>query len=206
MRTARVQVASVTAARGSRAICARGPQRPSFSSDSIRMVAAPRLGYVIGVAMALSSIATDADAGTATSTLSVSATVQSTCSITSGSLTFGTYDTLSGSQVDGTATISVACTKGAATTITLGQGQNADTGSTDASPIRRMASGATMLAYSLYTDANRLTVWGNTVATGRAYVSASSATAQLTVYGRIAANQDVPAGSFSDTIVATISF
>lgn len=147
-----------------------------------------------------------AHAGTATSNVAVSASVASVCSITAGSLGFGTYDTLSGANVDGTATVTVACTKGAVATVTLGQGQNAGTGSTDVLPIRRMASGANVLSYGLYSDPTRLVPWGNTVATGQPYVSTSSASSQLTVYGRIASSQDVPAGAFSDIVVATISF
>lgn len=147
-----------------------------------------------------------AEAGTATANLNVSATVASTCSITAGSLAFGTYDTIGGAQLDGTATVTVACTKGAIATITLGQGQNAGAGSTDAVPVRRMVSGLNFLNYSLFSDATRLVTWGNTALTGKAYTAASSASTALTVYGRIPSSQDVPAGSFTDVVVATISF
>jgi spore coat protein U-like protein len=34
----------------------------------------------------------------------------------------------------------------------------------------------------------------------------SKATRPFTVYGRVAAGQDVPAGSFADTAVATVNF
>lgn len=165
-----------------------------------------RVELVATVVLVAGWIAPTAHAGTATSNVGVSATVASVCSITAGSLGFGTYDTLSGGNVDGTATVSLACTKGATATVTLGQGQNSGTGSTDAAPVRRLASGANVLSYALYSDATRLVPWGNTSATGQPYVSTSSASSTLTVYGRIAANQDVPAGAFSDVIVATISF
>lgn len=166
-----------------------------------------RVGLTVALLAAMATGPTAvADAGTATSNMNVTATVASTCSITAGSLAFGAYDTLGGAQVDGTATVTVACTKGAITTITLGQGQNAGGGSTDAAPVRRMVSGLNFLSYALYSDSTRLLTWGNTALTGKAYVAASSASTALTVYGRIAASQDVPAGSFSDVIVATISF
>jgi len=97
-----------------------------------------------------------AAAGTATSNLNVSATVTATCSITAGALAFGAYDPLTGAQVDGSAQLTVACTKGTAAVVTLGQGQNAGTGSTDLVPIRQMASGLNRLGYALYADANRL--------------------------------------------------
>jgi spore coat protein U-like protein len=148
-----------------------------------------------------------AEAGTSTSNMGVTANVASTCSITAGTLAFGTYDTVSGAQVDGSATLSVACTRGALTTITLGQGANPATGSTDAIPQRRMKDASTdMLSYTLYTDATRLLAWGNTALTGAVFTPLSSSPQNVTVFGRIAASQDVPAGSYTDVVVATISF
>lgn len=147
-----------------------------------------------------------ADATTATSNLNVSASVTSTCSISAGALAFGAYNPITGTQVDGTATVTVQCTKGTAAVVTLGQGQNAGTGSTDIVPVRQMASGLNRLGYALYSDTNRTVTWGNTAPTGQAYVAAASTSTNLTVYGRITANQDVPAGAFTDVVVATITF
>jgi spore coat protein U-like protein len=147
-----------------------------------------------------------AHAGTSTSNLAVSATVTSTCSISAGSLAFGAYDPVAASQVDGSATVSVNCTKGATTKITLGQGSHAALGSTDVIPLRRMSDGTNFLSYVLFADASRTTVWGNTVLTGVAYNASSSSTQQLSVYGRITASQDIPAGSYTDVVVATITF
>src|SRR5579871_6049957 len=83
-------------------------------------------------------------AGTATSNMSVTATVSANCTISAGSLAFGTYDpvvTNATTALNGTATLSVTCTNGAASTLTLGQGSNANTGSTDTAPLRRLKSG-----------------------------------------------------------------
>jgi spore coat protein U-like protein len=147
-----------------------------------------------------------ATAGTSTSPMAVSATVSSTCAISAGSMAFGAYDPVAATQVDGSATVSVNCTKGAAAKITLGQGQNAGGGSTDAIPARRMTDGSSFLTYALFSDASRTTVWANTAATGVTYNAASSAQQQITVYGRITASQDIPAGSYTDSVVATITF
>lgn len=145
-------------------------------------------------------------AGTDTSDMTVSATVSNSCTISAGSMDFGAYDAVDASAVDGSATVSVACTSGSTNTITLGQGANADTGSTDAAPLRQMANGGEMLAYTLFQDASRTIPWGNTAGTGADYTAASSASSDVTVYGTITAGQDVPAGSYSDTVVATITF
>ena len=88
----------------------------------------------------------------------------------------------------------------------MGQGSNANTGSTDAAPIRRLKDGGTdYLSYQLYSDNGYSTVWGNTAGTSVAHTGTGTQTA-LTVYGSIAAGQSVPAGSYSDTVVATVTF
>jgi spore coat protein U-like protein len=56
----------------------------------------------------------------------------------------------------------------------------------------------------MYNDSGRTTVWNatNTVS----YTAASKATTGLTLYGRVPQGQDVPVGSYSDTVQATITF
>jgi spore coat protein U-like protein len=157
--------------------------------------------------LALLAFAAPAFAGTDTANMNVSATVSDSCSISAGALTFGAYDTVSGLAVDGSAALTVACTSGSSAEITLGQGDNADTGSTDAAPLRRMSDGATsFLSYQLYQDAGHLTGWGNTSGTSVAYEASSAAPSTVSVYGSVDAGQDVPAGAYTDTVVATITF
>ena len=148
-------------------------------------------------------------ATTATSNMSVSATVSNNCTISAGSLSFGAYDPISAnhsSPLNGTATVAVTCTSGGSATITLGQGANAGGGSTDAAPLRQMSDGAShVLAYSLFQDSGHSTVWGNTGGTGASY-SGTGSSSNVTVYGQISAAQNVPAASYSDTVVATITF
>jgi spore coat protein U-like protein len=158
---------------------------------------------VIALAALLAPAAARADSS---ANLGVSVTVRATCAIRADALAFGSYDPIAGGQLDATASVAVTCTKGATATITLDQGEHAAPGSSDAAPLRRMTAGGAFLTYELYTDAARASAWGNTAATGQAFVAASSAPAALTVYGRIAGRQDVPAGQFSDVVVATVSF
>ncbi len=147
-------------------------------------------------------------AGTATDNLSVTATVSANCTISTAAVAFGAYDpivTNASTALNGTGTVTVTCTNGSTGTITLAQGANADTGSTDAAPLRRMASGTNRLSYSLYQESARTTVWGNTALTGIARTGTGAADA-VTVYGSVAAGQNVPAGSYADTVVATVTF
>ena len=148
------------------------------------------------------------NAATATSNLSVTATVVASCTITTNAVAFGAYDPLVANKtanLDSTGTVTVTCTNGSISTITLGQGANATAGSTDVAPLRQMAATTNRLSYQLYTDAARLVVWGNTVGAGVARTGSGVAD-PLTVYGNVTAGQNVPAGSYSDTVVATVTF
>jgi spore coat protein U-like protein len=165
-----------------------------------------RLSQISSVLCTLAALTATAAAGTASDNLAVTATVANSCVITGGTLAFGTYDTVTGSAVDAQGDISVACTKDAEATITLGQGSNPDVASTDADPERQMISGANLLAYTLFSDSGRTTEWGNTAGTGKPYTAASADSVNQTVFGQIATAQDVPAGSYTDTVLATITF
>lgn len=147
-------------------------------------------------------------AGTDTSSLEVSATVTANCTITTAPVAFGAYDpvvTNASTALDATGTVTTTCTNGASATILLGQGANADTGSTDAAPVRRMISGSDYLSYQLYSDSGRSTVWGND-ATSDVATTGTGSNVDVTVYGSVTAGQNVPSGSYADTVVATVSF
>ncbi len=143
-----------------------------------------------------------ATAGSGNSSLGVTVTVSSSCTLTAGALAFGSYDSVSGAQVDVQGSLTVACSKGAATAITLSQGVNAALGSTDLVPLRRMkgTTSTNLLSYALFQDPARLVPWGNTALTGTTYLPASSAATSIPVYGRITGLQDVVAGAYTDTV------
>jgi spore coat protein U-like protein len=165
------------------------------------------LGVAAAVALVLGT--SGAGAATETSNLSVTATVTANCSISTAPVAFGAYDPVvvnASADRDATGTVTVACTSGASAAVTLGQGANADTGSTDDVPLRRMTDdGTNFIEYGLFTDVGRATVWGNDTDTDVAHTGTGAAVG-LTVYGRIPAGQNVPAGSYTDTVVATVTF
>ncbi|MCP3102321.1 fruiting body spore coat protein U [Myxococcus sp. K15C18031901] len=153
-----------------------------------------------------------AHAATATANLTVTATVGSACSISSGTLNFGTYDPIivnSSLGVDllGSGSLTVQCTLLGSAVITLGQGSNAGTGSTDAVPLRRMKNTTSnnFLNYYLYQDVTRLVVWGNTAGSGLPYLGTGLPVPVL-VYGTVPKGQNVPSGTYNDTVVATLTF
>lgn len=157
------------------------------------------------VAAFLSLTNAPVSAASATANLAVSATVTNNCTITTAPLAFGSYDPVvahASANLDGTGTVTVACTKGTAPTVGLGLGSNAS------GSVRRMSDGGSnYLTYELYQESGRTTVWSNSGAGLLSPVAApSKAPRSFSVYGRVQSNQDVPAGSYSDTVVATVNF
>lgn len=160
------------------------------------------------LATSLAVFSFNVNAGTATSDLSTTATVVANCTISTAAVAFGNYDPVVANKttaLDATGTVTVTCTNGSATTVTLGQGANAATGSLAATPLRQMAASTNRLAYDLYSDTARSVIWADTTATGVAHTGTGAAVA-LTVYGRVPANQNKPTGSYADTVVATVTF
>lgn len=146
-----------------------------------------------------------AHAQVATANLNMSATVCNNCTISTAALAFGAYDPVvanAASNLDGTGTVTIVCTRGALATIGFGVGSNAS-GAT-----RRMTDGATnYLSYELYQDATRTTLWTDSGGGLFSPIAAPSrAPRDFPVYGRVASNQDVPAGSYNDVVVATVNF
>lgn len=157
-----------------------------------------------------------AHAATTTTSFQVTANVSGKCLTASATaLAFGAYDPVganASAALDQTNTISVRCTKGTTATVTLDDGVNQTTGSTDAVPLRRMVHGTdttAFLAYELYSDSGRTQTWGNTAATGKGFTHAllASQATVLTVYGRVPGGQaDAIVGNYSDTVAVTVTF
>jgi spore coat protein U-like protein len=127
------------------------------------------------------------------------------CTVSATSVAFGSFNTLTGSTVDSTGTITVTCNKAIPYTIGLSPG-----GSGTYSP-RSMTNGGNQLAYNLYSDAGYSQVWGNGTG-GSSRVSDSIPSRQdfrdHTVYGRIplSTQRSAVAGSYSDSITVTVTY
>ncbi len=148
--------------------------------------------------VALGLTPTSAFAVTATANVAVTATVQANCTITTGSMAFGTY---TGAAASTTATLTVTCTN--TTPYTVGLNAGATSGATVTT--RQMLNGAATLNYGLFTNSSWTTNWGNTTGSWVAGTGAGSAQT-LTVYGQIPAAQFVTPGSYTDTVLATVTY
>jgi spore coat protein U-like protein len=120
------------------------------------------------------------------------------CTVSTVGVAFGSYDVFSSVDTDSTGTVIVSCHSIASYKISLSAGAGTFTS-------RLMAGEAAQLHYNLFIDPQRLTVWGDGTS-GTATVSARGTGGSYPVYGRIPALQNVPAGSYSDTLTVTVTY
>ncbi len=126
------------------------------------------------------------------------------CTISTTPVSYGSYNVFSATPLDSSGTVTYRC--GAADrniTITLNTG-----GAATFNP-RQMLNGSEALNYNLYRDAARTTIWGDGTGGTQVYSDANPPNNQnvtVTIFGRIPAGQDVTAGSYTNTITATINF
>ncbi|HEY0300662.1 MAG TPA: spore coat U domain-containing protein [Rhizomicrobium sp.] len=160
-------------------------------------------GIAAGCLAALLSAQQAASAGQATTSFGVSATVQSSCSVSAGALAFGAYTAASGTPNDVNSTVSVTCTSGLAYTVALDGGTTTSTVNA-----RAMSDGAThTLNYALYTATGRTTLFGDGTLTTLTVAGTGNGAAQpVTVYGRIPVAQYVTAGSYTDTVGVAVNY
>ncbi len=128
------------------------------------------------------------------------------CSMTSTGVAFGPY--LPGTATPSSGQIGVSCL------IASGSGSvayslSASSGSGTFSQ-RTLVSAGSTLGYNLYASPSYASVWGDgtggtsTISDG--YPLSALTTRNYTVYGRIPAGQNVPAGTYADTVTITISY
>jgi spore coat protein U-like protein len=128
------------------------------------------------------------------------------CSFSSmTAVAFGSYNVFDPSPVLSAGSLSYTCSSvQASDTVTIELA-----GLSDAATSRVMVSGSHLLHYQLYLDPARTLIWGNgaggTVTYGPLHPGDGVPTS-VPIYGRVAARQDVPVGSYADTVTVTVLF
>jgi len=125
------------------------------------------------------------------------------CTISASGVSFGSYNVFSDLPRDATGTVTYQCSPIAVNVqIQLNRG-----GASSFDP-RQMRQGAATLDYNLYIDLTRTTIWGDGTGGTQVYTALAGVFIDIVVpiFGRIPARQNVPAGSYLDTITATIIF
>ncbi|HSW13518.1 MAG TPA: spore coat U domain-containing protein [Solimonas sp.] len=154
-------------------------------------------------AIALAAQSTTAAADSTTATMPVAATVIATCVTVATPLVFGNYSAAGADPTDADARVTVTCTPGAAYEVALNAGQN----SADASARKLKGAGdSDFLDYSIYSDASRTQVWGDTSGVNTVSGSGLGAEQVLSVYGRMPAQQASPLGAYVDVVTVTVSY
>jgi spore coat protein U-like protein len=153
-------------------------------------------------ACVLIAFADTSHSASTTSTFAVQAAILATCTInTASTLNFGSQAVLA-ANVDQTSTIQVTCTN----TTPYNIGLDVGTGSGATVAVRKLTSGGATINYSLYSDAGRATVWGNTVSTDTVAGTGNGAAQNYTVYGRIPSQTTPAPGNYADTITITVTY
>jgi len=128
---------------------------------------------------------------------------EAACTVSATGVSFGNYNVFTATATTSNGTVTYHC-------------GNADhniqisisTGSSGTYVARTLKRSSEALSYNLYLDSAFATVWGDGSGVTGVYQKSNppNSDVNLTVYGRIPAQQDVTVGSYSDTVVATINF
>lgn len=142
-------------------------------------------------------------AGTATANFNVTLTVQANCLIATNPLNFGTQGVL-GANVDAQTTVSVTCSN--TTPYQVGLNAGTGTGATVANRLMTGSKTSATVAYQLYQDSARATVWGNTQGTDTVSGAGTGAAQTINVYGRVKPQATPAPDTYADTVTATVYF
>jgi spore coat protein U-like protein len=136
-------------------------------------------------------------------------TVIPNCYISATPLNFGTASFIT-ANIDAAASLTVQCTNTTPYSISLDNGANASGAQ------RRMLASATSsyVNYGLYTDAARSNAWTSTTSATNCSAGANTcvlgtgtgSSQGITVYGRVPPQTSPQPGTYSDTVVVTITF
>jgi spore coat protein U-like protein len=136
------------------------------------------------------------------------------CTLSATGVAFGVYDAASTMPADSAGNVMVRCTHLGGGAVKTSYSIALSAGSSGIYAQRLMRAGTSALNYNLFTDPTRLQVWGNgtggsTLVAGTLLVNPGNFVInEVThpIYGRIPAQQAADTGSYSDTILVTLTF
>lgn len=140
---------------------------------------------------------------TATTQFNVQITINAECQINSAEdLDFGPSGVID-TAVEATSEITVQCTSGTDYDIGLNEGVGVGATVTD-----RLMTGPNdeTVEYSLYTDAGRTDVWGDTLGADTVAGIGTGDEQAYTVFGQVPAQPTPAPGTYNDTITVTLTY
>ncbi|UNK56751.1 spore coat U domain-containing protein [Pseudoxanthomonas daejeonensis] len=164
---------------------------------------------LIATALVAAGFAGTANAATATGNFQAKIVITESCTFSTAGASdvdFLSKARSSAGDVDATGTLVVTCTSGTPYTIALNAGSYGGATVTT----RRMHNGTGVgvsVPYTLYRNTGRTQNWGNTAGTDTVAGTGNGNAQNVSVYGRVlSADTNVPAGTYADTITATINY
>lgn len=130
--------------------------------------------------------------------------VEAGCTVSTTGVAFGRYDVFSAASLASTGIISLDCKKNdRKVSVHLSRGSS---GTYVSRTLR--GPGAEVLNYNLFIDGPNGPVWGDGTGGTAVYYDQKpgDSIVLLTVYGRIAARQDVREGDYADMVVVEVNF
>lgn len=131
----------------------------------------------------------------------VSAIVPAKCSVSNATLDFGARPVLS-SNVDASTNLSVSCSRSLPYSVALNGGL---TGATDPTQ-RAMSKVSERVYYGLYRDAARSQAWGSTTNVNTYSGTGTGVAQSVPVYGRVPPQTTPSPGTYTDTVVVTLTY
>ena len=129
-------------------------------------------------------------------TLTAQVEIPNQCQLTATDLDFGTQATPL-AQTDSQSSITVRCTNTTLFSVGLDGGLTGN---------RELTSGGNTVAYELYQDAGRTTVWDNSTGRQPGTGLGTTSAIQMTVFGRLFANPTAAEGVYTDTVTVDVTF
>ena len=136
------------------------------------------------------------------------------CTVSTTGVAFGVYDPVLTTPTDSTGNLTVRCTHQGGGAVRANYTAALSSGGSGSYAQRQMRAGTAVLNYNLFDGATLTRVWGNGtggsgLVTGSLLVNPGNFEineALHPIYGRIPAGQAVAIGSYTDTILVTLTF
>lgn len=156
---------------------------------------------VAGLAVTFGPAIPAAAFSTVTGTLTVTASIGTTCTVGNVQINFGTVNTSAAVTTSGN--LVVNCSNGLPYSLDLDAGVNPATANAN----RQMANGLNRLAYNIYTSNTYTTVWGSSMTGGTSLsFTGTGANQTITAYPKIPIQTAPPTGIYTDTVTITATF
>ena len=130
----------------------------------------------------------------------------SVCDVSATGINFGTYESSSPVPLDSTGTLTIDCDESPPPVVTVSLGPSGTSGMFNP---RQMSTSyyPDLMNYNVFTDSSMGTIWGDGTS-GTAIILTPKVTKNkpfgTVIYARVPAGQNLPIGTYSDTLTVTI--